>query len=83
MEPEQIGYFIGLILGAFVAGAICGLLPMIIALKKQRRKIALISWISCVISGFILGLILAVPVSIIFTVVILFGKKSNDQKETP
>ncbi len=79
MNAEQVGFWIGTLFGGFVVGALCGLLPLIIGLKKQRRGLALTSCISCVVSGLILGLILAVPVSIIFTVVILCLKKPEEQ----
>jgi hypothetical protein len=74
---DQVVHWGGFLLGAFVVGALCGLLPLILALKKQRLGLALGSWISCVIAGLVLGLILAVPVSIVFTVVILCLKKAE------
>jgi uncharacterized membrane protein len=74
---DQVVVWGGAFIGAFVVGALCGLLPLILALKKQRLGLALGSWISCVIAGLVLGLILAVPVSIVFTVVILCLKKAE------
>jgi hypothetical protein len=79
MDSVQVGYWIGIFFGAFVAGALCGLLPLILGLRKQRRGLALASWITCVVAGLILGSILAVPVSIIFTIVILCLKKPEDR----
>ncbi len=79
MNAEQVGFWTGILFGGFVVGVLCGLLPLILGLKKQRCGLALTSCISCVVSGLILGLILAVPVSIIFTVVILFLKKPKEQ----
>jgi predicted lipid-binding transport protein (Tim44 family) len=79
MTPEQIGYWIGVFFGGLVAGALCGLLPLLLGMKKQRRGLALASWISCVLSGLILGLLLAVPVASVFTVVILCLKKPEQQ----
>ncbi len=73
----EVVHWMGVFVGAFVAGALCGLLPLILALKKQRFGLALGSWICCVIAGLILGLILAVPVSIVFTVVTLCLKKAE------
>lgn len=77
MTPEQIGYRIGVFLGGFVVGALCGVLPLKLGLKRERRRLALGSWISCVVAGLGLGLIGAVPVSIVFTVIILCLEKPD------
>lgn len=79
MNARQIVFWTRILLGGFVVGVLCGLLPLIIALKKQRRGFALTSFVGCIVSGLILGLILAGPVSIIFTVIILCLNKPEEQ----
>jgi hypothetical protein len=78
MSSEQIGYLVGVIVGGLVAGAFCGLLPLVLGLKKRREILAFVGWFSCVASGFILGLILAVPVSVAFTIVLLCLRKPEE-----
>jgi MFS family permease len=83
MSPVQVGYWVGIFLGGFVVGALCGLLPLLVGLKKQRRGLALAGWISCVVAGLILGLLLAIPVALVFTVVILFLKPRGGREQPP
>jgi hypothetical protein len=52
----------------------------VLALKKQRRGLAIGSWVTCVVSGLLLGLILALPVALIFTVIILCLKKLENRE---
>lgn len=56
-------------------GAVCGLLPYFIA-KKKNNKLKNISLWSCILSGVILGLFLAVPVAIIFSIIIALQDSS-------
>ncbi len=77
MSPEQIVYWIGVLVGGFVVGTLCSVLPLVLAIKKKRPGLAVLSCICCIVSGLILGLILAVPVAVIFTVVIILLKKPN------
>ena len=81
-NSQQFGFWIGVLFGGFVAGAICGILPLVFALKKRRRGLAIASWISCVIAGLILGVILALPVAIIFTIIIVCLKKPGASIES-
>ena len=74
MGAEQTAHLIGILLGALFVGALCGLLPLFVGLKRQKTGLAVAGLISCVIGGFILGIILALPVAIVFTVIILCTK---------
>lgn len=59
-----------------------GILPLIIALKKDKRGIAIASWISCVIAGLLGGLLLAIPIALIFIVIVVCLKKPASQFES-
>lgn len=78
MTPEQIAYWTGIFIGGFVIGAICGIPPLLLALRKGRRGFALGSWFGCVFSGLFLGLTLALIVSIILTVIAICMKKPEE-----
>jgi len=76
MAPGQeaayrIGFQLGLLFGAFVGGAIVGLLPLIVSLRRGRRTFAFASWASCIAGSMILGIFLSVPVAIVLTVIVL------------
>ena len=75
-------YLIGAIVGALFIGAVCGLIPLIAGLIKKRIALAVSGFIVCMICGFILGVILALPVAIIFLVVILLTSKDKKEPET-
>ncbi len=76
LTPQQeaayrIGFQAGILVGALIAGAIVGLLPLIVALWRGRRTFALVSWASCILANFILGVFLSIPVAVVLTVVVL------------
>ena len=58
--------FVGL-----VAGFVCGLIPLILGLKNQNRKLGIIGFILSLIAGLPLSLLGALPVAGIFTWLIL------------
>lgn len=86
MNPEQatyeqgywIGYWIGVVVGGLFVGALCGLLPFGLARWKCRPALGVASLVTCTIAGLILGAILALPTSIIFSVIIMIlGKPAQ------
>ena len=72
-SPRTLNFIIG---GA-IAGLLCGLIPYFIG-KKKNKKLSQIAIWSCVASGIILGALLALPVAIIFSIVI--GLKNKKVK---
>ena len=54
------------IIGAFVAGAICGLVPLVYGLATGETGLAVGGFVACVIGGLLLGVLLAVPMAAIF-----------------
>jgi hypothetical protein len=69
-----------LIIGAILAGIVCGLVPLIFGHVKGEKGLAWGGFAACIVAGFILGLLLAVPMAIVFTVVI--WKNSKEQRAT-
>lgn len=69
--PEKIGFLVGALFGGLVAGAVCGLLPFFLAKSRNRVPLGTAALITCGVCGVILGLILALPVALIFTVIIV------------
>lgn len=66
LGPDFAG---GLLFGG-VAGGIVGLLPYFVGRQKDRDLAVKAVW-WCVGSGMVLGLLLAAPVAIVFTVVLV------------
>jgi len=66
MSPKRLGLF----LGGGTAGLVCGLVPYFIGKKKNNRKLGKIALWSCIAAGLILGILLALPVAVIFSIVI-------------
>jgi hypothetical protein len=62
------------IVAGLVVGLICGLLPLITGLVKGRRELAIVGFITTAVGGLILGILLALPIAIGFTLAIFFWK---------
>lgn len=62
---------IAALIGSLVVGGLLGLVPLICGLVKKRVGLALGGFFACLGGGLILGLILAVPLCVLFTVLIL------------
>lgn len=58
----------------FIAGGALGLafgvLPLVIGIKRERTKLGAFALVLCVISGLVLGTIVALPVAVAFAAVI-------------
>ena len=70
-------YIIGQIFGAIAIGLLCGCLPYYQAKKVGNLELAQISLASCTLAGLILGIILALPTAIAFTIVIVSSNSKN------
>ncbi len=84
MTPQQeaafrIGMQAGILFGAFLGGALVGLLPLIVALRRGRRTFALASWVSCILANFLLGIFLSVPLAVVLTVVVCCMERQGEQ----
>ncbi len=65
---------IAALIGSLVVGGLLGLVPLICGLVKKRVGLALGGFFACLGGGLILGLILAVPLCVLFTVLIFVTK---------
>lgn len=70
-------YLIASLIGAAVVGFVFGLVPLICGLIKKRVGLAIGGFAACLVGGFILGLILALPMCVLFTVLIFVTKPKN------
>jgi len=83
MTPEQIGFLIGSIGGALFAGAICGLIPYGVGKWMGRVSLGVAGLITSVICGAILGVILAGPVAVVFSLAILILGRPTASRSVP
>lgn len=67
-----------LIVGAIAAGIVSGLVPLVFGLVRGEKGLAFGGFAACTVAGLVLGLLLAVPMAIIFTV--LIWKNSKDRE---
>jgi ABC-type Fe3+-siderophore transport system permease subunit len=84
MTPEQeaahrIVMLAAVLFGAFLGGAIVGLLPLIVALRRGRRTFAFASWASCILANFLLGILLSVPLAVVLTVIVVCLEKQGEK----
>lgn len=63
--------FTGLWEGAFIAGCVAGLLPFIVALRRGNERLGAIGFLVCAASSLLSGLLLALPIALITTFVII------------
>jgi hypothetical protein len=52
-------------------GLLFGLFPLVVGLKTGHRKHAFLGLVGSIIGGFILSVILAVPIAMVFTILAL------------
>lgn len=69
-------------LGGAVAGCLVGLIPFYIARKRGEQAFSKISMGICILCGLILGLLLALPASIILVVIIFLRQPKEKSPST-
>jgi hypothetical protein len=65
-----VGYWVGTFAGGLIAGVLCGSMPLCFGIRRGRLKLASAAMASCAAAGLVLGLLLAIPSSLVFTIVI-------------
>jgi hypothetical protein len=63
-------YKTGFLIGSLISGAICGLWPLSVGLKKGRPIMGVVGFVTCIPCGYLLGCLLALPVAFVFKLVI-------------
>ena len=68
---------IAALIGSLIVGGFLGLVPLICGLVKKRIGLAIGGFFACLGGGLLLGLILAVPMCVLFTVLIFVTKSKT------
>lgn len=63
-------------LWGLIAGVLCGLVPFFLAVRRSLKRWAIAALFTCSACGVVLGLILALPVAISFTLAIAIASSS-------
>ncbi len=71
------GYPPGGIIGALLAGILCGAVPLILGYRRMKAGLGWAGLAACVLGGLLLGLFLAVPASGLFAWLILKHDKKT------
>ncbi len=79
MNPNNPAFLAGLVTGGLVAGGLCGMLPMSLALKRNRIELGIPALIMCVLFGLVGGLLLAIPAALIGTLAVAIMSKPRNQ----
>ena len=77
-------FVLSAIIGSLISGAVVGAIPAICGAKKQKLKLGILGFFTCVICSFLLGLLLSVPACAVFLYLIFKPeKKGPDDTNTP
>ena len=68
-------------IGALITGSIIGAVPAICGAIKGKLVLGLTGFAACVISGLVLGALLAIPVCAIFIFLIFKPAKASESKQ--
>ncbi|MGB8261947.1 MAG: hypothetical protein WCE75_16425 [Terracidiphilus sp.] len=77
------GYMFGYLIGGALMGLVCGLLPYFVGKKKNVEGLPVTALWVCAVCGLLLGILLALPVAIVFTVVIANKAKAQSRPPMP
>ncbi len=75
-------YVAGAVFGALLVGALCGLVPLILGLKRNKEGLAWGGFAACVAGGFAGGIIVAAIIAGIFAAIILTTSKNEAANRT-
>ena len=68
-------YTFGAIFGSLAVGILCGLIPYKLGQKHNKESWGMAGLVTCIFGGFMLGMILAIPMAGIFSAIILVSKE--------
>jgi hypothetical protein len=66
-----------------ILGVLFGLFPLVVGLRTGNRKYAFVGFIGSLVGGFLLSVILAVPIALIFTILALRSTVVSDRTNEP
>ncbi|MDE6621229.1 MAG: hypothetical protein K2K74_12215 [Lachnospiraceae bacterium] len=72
---ENMAYFVGLLAGALIGGAIIGLIPFFLGRKWGKQQLGTVGLVVCILCNFLLGLWLSIPACLIIIIVMLLTRK--------
>ncbi len=81
LDPNT--YRFALIIGAIIVGVVCGLAPLITGFIKKRVGLGVIGFVVSMVGGVLLGILLALPVAVIFTLIIMLKKTASNTFTAP
>jgi hypothetical protein len=61
---------VAVLIGALVAGAVCGLWPLSAGARNGRPGLGVVGFVACVGSGVVLGCLLSLPTAAFFRILI-------------
>jgi hypothetical protein len=71
VDPNSAAYKVGVVFGAVFAGVICGLIPLAVGRSRERMGFGWTGFLLCIVAGFFVGLLGALPTAAVVSVVIL------------
>ena len=71
MDTNSAAFRMGALFGAVFVGILCGLIPLFLGGKRERPGIGWTGFVLCVVSGCLLGLIGALPMAGLMSLVIV------------
>ena len=72
---------LAIIIGALLSGALVGAVPAICGAVKHKIGLAVGGFFACLASGFLLGLLLSIPVCAVFLYLIFKKDKKQNKAE--
>ena len=69
-------------LAGLIAGIVVGLLPLGIGFWKDRVALGVVGFVASALSGIVLGLLLAIPVAVVFTLAIVLMRPERRTRAT-
>jgi uncharacterized membrane protein YhaH (DUF805 family) len=70
------------LIGAFLAGALWGSIPLAVGVRRGRERIGAWAFLFTLGTAFIGGTVLALPMALVFAVVIAASGKAGENRET-
>ncbi len=83
MTPGRPELFLARLFGAFLIGALLGLIPFFVARSRGQQGLGVAGLLASIGGGLILGFLLAAPVALVFTIIALVRKPASGGPGAP